>query len=410
MTSTAARAPRLPSSASATRVPRRERTSPNSAATKNPFSTTSTSTASSRRMLMRRAGSGASRARRYFGRSRRRSSGDATMLPDPQALDTGGGVVVGLVTAPGRALIAPVAHILLPMRIVSLVPSATEMLFALGLGDEVTAVTHECDHPPEALELPRVTRDVIGPGLEAAEIDRAVRELTEQGRAIYELDEAALRALQPDLIVTQALCAVCAVSYDDVKAVAERMESAPRVISLDPQTVGEVLGDVRTLAEATDAKDAGVDLIQDAASRIDGVRLAVRAATPVAVAALEWLDPVYVAGHWTPQLIEYAGGVDVLGLAGEHSEVRSWEEVAAARPEVVVVMPCGYDAERALEEAYDFQDELAGLGARRIVAVDASAYFSRPGPRLVDGLELLAHILHPDRVPEAPAAVLEVPL
>jgi iron complex transport system substrate-binding protein len=296
------------------------------------------------------------------------------------------------------------------VRIVSLVPSATEMLFALGLGPEVTAVTHECDHPAEALDLPKVTRDVIGPGLEAAEIDRAVRELTEQGRAIYELDEAALRDLQPDLIVTQALCAVCAVSYDDVKAAAERIESEPRVISLDPRTIGEVLGDVRTLAEATGAKDAGVELVQDAAGRIDGVRLAVRGAPRVSVAALEWLDPVYVAGHWTPQMIEYAGGIDLLGLAGEPSEVRAWEEVAAARPDVVIVMPCGYDAERALEEAYDFQDELAELGARRILAVDASAYFSRPGPRLVDGLELLAHILHPDRAPQAPAEALAVEL
>jgi iron complex transport system substrate-binding protein len=296
------------------------------------------------------------------------------------------------------------------VRIVSLVPSATEMLFALGLGDEITAVTHECDHPAEALGLPKVTRDLIGAGLAPAEIDRAVRELTEQGRAIYELDEARLRDLQPDLIVTQALCAVCAVSYDDVKAVAERIEPAPRVLSLDPHTLGEVLGDVRTLAEATDARDAGVDLVQDAASRIDAVRLAVRAQPPVRVAALEWLDPVFVAGHWTPQLIEYAGGIDVLGLAGEHSEVRSWEAVAAARPEVVVVMPCGYDAERALEEAYEFADELAEIGARRIVAVDAAAYFSRPGPRLVDGLELLAHVLHPDRVPEAPAAPLDVAL
>src|SRR5215216_6270234 len=140
------------------------------------------------------------------------------------------------------------------MRIVSLVPSATEMLFALGVGDEVTAVTHECDHPP-------------------AELDRAVRELTEQGRAIYELDEDALQRLQPDLIVTQELCAVCAVSYDDVRAIAERLDSQPQVISLDPNTIGEVLGDVRTLAEATDARDAGVDLVQDAASRIDRVRL-----------------------------------------------------------------------------------------------------------------------------------------
>jgi iron complex transport system substrate-binding protein len=296
------------------------------------------------------------------------------------------------------------------MRIVSLVPSATEMLFALGLGRDVTAVTHECDHPAEVRELPKVTRDVIGPGLPPAEIDRAVRELTEQGQAIYELDEEALRRAQPDLIVTQALCAVCAVSYDDVKTVADRLDPVPAVVSLDPHTLGEVLGDVRTLAGATDSKAAGMDLVGAAAARIDRVRLAVRAAQPVRVAALEWLDPIYVAGHWTPQMIEYAGGIDLLGLAGEPSEVRAWEEVAAARPDVVIVMPCGYDAERALEEAYDFQDELAELGARRIVAVDASAYFSRPGPRLVDGLELLAHVLHPDRVPDPPDAVLEVVL
>ena len=294
------------------------------------------------------------------------------------------------------------------MRIVSLVPSATEMLFALGVGDEVTAVTHECDHPAAALELPKVTRDVIGPGLPPGEIDRAVRELTEQGRSIYELDEDALARLQPDLIVTQALCAVCAVAYDDVRAIADRLDPVPQVVSLDPHTLGEVLGDVRTLAQATDAKDAGVDLVQDAASRIDRVRLAVRAAEPVRVAALEWLDPVFVAGHWTPQLIEYAGGFDALGLPGEHSEQRSWDEVRAAEPEVVVVMPCGYDADRALAEAETFGAELASLGARRIVAVDAAGLFSRPGPRLIDGIELLAHVLHPDRLPEAPATVHEV--
>jgi iron complex transport system substrate-binding protein len=294
------------------------------------------------------------------------------------------------------------------MRIVSLVPSATEMLFAIGRGDDVVAVTHECDYPEAVLELPKVTRDVIGPGLEPAEVDRAVRELTEQGRSIYELDEPALRALQPDLIVTQALCSVCAVSYDDVRAVAERMDPVPRVLSLDPHTVGEVLGDVRRLAQATGATDAAVDLVRDAATRIDRVRLAVRATEPVRVAALEWLDPVFVAGHWVPQLIEYAGGEDPLGLAGEPSERRTWENVRAARPQVVVVMPCGYDADRALAEAEQYADELAELGAERIVAADAAAWFSRPGPRLIDGLEWLAHVLHPDRLPEPPAGVLSL--
>ncbi len=216
-----------------------------------------------------------------------------------------------------------------------------------------------------------------------------------------------LRSLQPDLIVTQALCAVCAVSIDEVRAIAGQMDPPPKVLALDPHTLGEMLGDVRTLAQATDSKDAGVAFVEQAARRIDAVRLAVRGARPVAVAALEWLDPVYSAGHWTPQLIEYAGGFDVLGLPGENSETRTWDEVKAAGPEVVVVMPCGFDAERALEEAEDHADELEELGARRVVCVDAAAYYSRPGPRLVDGLELMAHILHPDRVPEAPGTVLE---
>ena len=200
------------------------------------------------------------------------------------------------------------------MRIVSLVPSATETLFALGLGEQVSAVTHECDFPADALNLPKVTRDVIGPGLAPDEIDRAVRELTEQGRSIYELDEPGLRALRPDLIVTQALCSVCAVSVDDVRAIAERMDPVPTIVSLDPHTLGEVLGDVRTLAQATDTKDAGVDLVQDAAARIDRVRVAVKDAPRRRVAMLEWLDPIFVGGHWVPQLIEYAGGVDLLGL------------------------------------------------------------------------------------------------
>jgi iron complex transport system substrate-binding protein len=291
------------------------------------------------------------------------------------------------------------------MRIVSLVPSATETLFALGLGEQVAAVTHECDYPPGALNLPKVTRDVIGPGLAPDEIDRAVRELTEQGRSIYELDEPGLRALRPDLIVTQALCSVCAVSADDVRALAERMDPVPRIVSLDPHTLGEVLGDVRTLAQATGTKDAGVDLVQDVAARIDRVRVAVKDAPRRRVAMLEWLDPVFVGGHWVPQLIEYAGGVDLLGLSGEPSETRSWEQVAASKPEVVIVAPCGYDVERGLTEARAYATQLEALGAERIVIADASAWFSRPGPRLVDGLEWLGHALHPDLVPEPPGGV-----
>jgi iron complex transport system substrate-binding protein len=289
------------------------------------------------------------------------------------------------------------------MRIVSLVPSATEILFALGLGEEVIAVTHECDYPPAALELPKVTRDALPQDLTAGQIDAAVRARTDQGEAIYELDAEALHELRPDLIVTQALCAVCAVSYDDVKAIAEQLETRPQVISLDPHTLGEVLGDVRTLAEATDHRDAGVELVNEAAARIDRVRLAVRDRRRPRVLALEWLDPVYIAGHWTPQLIELAGGIDVLGMPGEHSERRSWDEAAASEPDIVVAMPCGYDAERAHAEALTYGEKLAKLGAGQIVAVDAAAYFSRPGPRLIDGLEVLAHLLQPEAIPEVAA-------
>jgi iron complex transport system substrate-binding protein len=296
------------------------------------------------------------------------------------------------------------------MRIVSLVPSATEMLFALGLGGDVVAVTHECDYPQAVLQLPKITRDVLPTGLSSAEIDAAVKERTLAGQSIYELDAEALHELQPDLIVTQALCSVCAVSYDDVRAIAEEIDTQPMVISLDPHTVGEVLGDARTLAQATDSKEAATDLIREASARIDRIRLATRGARRPRVAALEWLDPPFAAGHWTPQLIEFAGGEDVLGFAGENSEQRTWEEIAAVQPDVVVVMPCGYDAEIAHREAEMHRDELAAVGAGEVVAVNASAYFSRPGPRIVEGLELLAHILHPELIPEAPAEALPVEL
>jgi iron complex transport system substrate-binding protein len=296
------------------------------------------------------------------------------------------------------------------VRIVSLVPSATETLFALGLGPDVIAVTHECDYPAAVLELPKITRDVLPAGLDAREIDAAVKARTLAGDSIYELDGELLRELRPDLIVTQELCSVCAVSYDDVRAVAEEIDPHPHVVSLDPHTVGEVLGDFRTLAQATDRKDVAVDLIREASARVDRVRLAVRGLRRPRVAALEWLDPPFAAGHWVPQLIEYAGGDDVLGFAGEKSEERTWQEIEASQPDIVIAMPCGFDAEIAHREAEMHRDELAALGAGEVVAVDAAAYFSRPGPRIIDGLELLAHIIHPAKFPEVPGRAFTVEL
>jgi iron complex transport system substrate-binding protein len=285
------------------------------------------------------------------------------------------------------------------MRIASLVPSSTEMLFALALGDDVVAVTHECDHPAEATTLPRLTRSVIPDGLTPGEIDAAVRDVTAQARALYELDEETLARLDVDLIVTQALCAVCAVSYDDVRAVAGRLPTEPAVLSLDPETLSDVLDDAVRLADAAGERERGVRLRAALEARVQRVGEAVAGRPRPRVAALEWLDPPYIGGHWVPEMIELAGGLDPLGEPGRKSRVASWAQIGAAAPDVVVVMPCGLYADEALEQALEHRDEIESLGADRVIAVDAAASFSRPGPRLVDGAELLAHLLHPDGAP-----------
>jgi iron complex transport system substrate-binding protein len=288
------------------------------------------------------------------------------------------------------------------VRIASLVPSATEMLFALGLGDRVAAVTHECDYPPGVEQLPHLTRSVIPEDLDAAEIDAAVRDRTSRGESLYELDADTLSDLEVDLIVTQAVCEVCAVSFDDVRAAVERLPTQPDVISLDPSTLGEVLADIPRLAEAAGVPEAGERLADEAGARLEAVERAVEGARRPRVAALEWLDPVYVGGHWVPQMIDLAGGVDVLGMPGERSRTAEWAEVEAAAPEVVMAMPCGLYAEQAAAETMRWRRHLDLLGAR-VVAVDAAAYFSRPGPRLVEGVELLGHLLHPELVPAPPS-------
>jgi iron complex transport system substrate-binding protein len=290
------------------------------------------------------------------------------------------------------------------MRIASLVPSATEALFALGLGDQVVAVTHECDYPHAATRLPRLTDSVIEPGLAPAEVDARVREVTGRGESLYGLDERRLAELRPDLIVTQALCAVCAVSFDDVRAIAERIPSRPRVISLDPTTLDEVLGDLVTIASASGDAEPGRRLAAALRTQIAAVGEAVAGAERPRVAALEWLDPVYAGGHWVPEMIAAAGGDDVLGEPGRKSRVVGWDEVAEATPEVVVAMPCGLYAHEAAAQAHEHSDRLRALGADRVVAVDAASSFSRPGPRLADGVELLGHLLHPEVV-AAPAGI-----
>jgi iron complex transport system substrate-binding protein len=284
------------------------------------------------------------------------------------------------------------------MRIASLVPSATEMLFALGLGDRVVAVTHECDFPSQARSLPHLTRTVLAEGLDEREIDGAVKATVGEGRALYELDEGRLAEVAPDLIVTQAICDVCAVSYEDVVEVASRLPSRPRVLQQDPSTLGEMLEDVVRLGEATGLEAEAREMRGELEGRLAGIRAAVAGTPTPRVIALEWLDPPYVGGHWVPEMISIAGGDDVAGPPGLKSPEVQWGALSGLRPDVVIAMPCGWYVSEAHAHAVAHWDRIAKLGAGRVYAVDAASTFSRPGPRLVDGVELLGHVLHPDLV------------
>jgi iron complex transport system substrate-binding protein len=290
------------------------------------------------------------------------------------------------------------------VRIASLVPSSTEMLFALGLGGQTVGVTHECDFPPAATALPRLTATVMPEGLSAGEIDAAVKEIVGEGRALYSLDEERLAELAPDLIVTQAVCDVCAVSYDDVVAVAARLPGRPQVLQQDPSSLGEVLADLDRLGAAAGIAARAATLRAGLEERLSAVRAAVAGAPTRRVVALEWLDPPFIGGHWVPEMIETAGGVDVGGTAGEKSVEVPWERLAALAPDVVLVMPCGFYVADARAQAEEHRERIAALGAERVFAVDAASTYSRPGPRLVEGTELLGHLFHPERV-EAPAGI-----
>jgi iron complex transport system substrate-binding protein len=284
------------------------------------------------------------------------------------------------------------------MRIVSLVPSATEMLFALGLGESVVGVTHECDYPAAASELPQLTATVLPAGLSAGEIDAAVKEVVGEGRALYTLAEERLAELEPDLIVTQAVCEVCAVSYDDVVEVAGRLPNRPRVLQQDPSTLGEVLDDVTRLGEAAGVVERGRELRHELDERLDVVRTAVKNEPRPRVLALEWLDPPFLGGHWIPEMIEIGGGENVAGASGQKSPQVEWEELRGLGPEVVVSMPCGWYLDESRTQALAHRERLGSLEAQKLFAVDAASTFSRPGPRLVEGVELLGHLLHPVQV------------
>ncbi|TMI29536.1 cobalamin-binding protein [Candidatus Bathyarchaeota archaeon] len=301
------------------------------------------------------------------------------------------------------------------MRICSLLPSATEIAFALGLADQVVAVSHECDYPPEASNRPVLTKSAIHQKIHRSlEVDR---EVEQRGGDIYEIDEKLLANLKPDLILTQELCHVCAVSYTRVKEAARVLDADTKIVSLEPTNLEEIVDNILLVGRMTNKLAEAEKLAAQMLRRIDRVREKTKTVQDKPrVFFMEWLQPPWAGGHWIPQMVDYAGGFEGLGRLGKPSHRIEWDQVVEYEPEIIVLSPCGLDANQVMEEAhvlasYTEWNEIPAFQSSRIYAVNASAYFSRSGPRVVDGLEILAHIIHPELFPENPhpEAVKTVP-
>ncbi len=293
------------------------------------------------------------------------------------------------------------------MRIVSLLPSATEIVYALGLGDELVGVTHECDWPPEVASKPVMTRSVHNhAGRSSRDIHDLVGAAVHGGSSLYALDEGALEAAGPDLILTQELCAVCAVSYREVNEVARAIDAEIQVVSLEPTSLEGIFNTITTVGAMTESEDEAVDVVERLRARLGAVEQTVQARRDTGivgprVVALEWLDPPFAIGHWVPEQVRRAGGWDLLGEVGERSRETTWRDVAEVDPEMLVMMPCGFHLGEAVSEWERTRrpmvwPELDAVRRGQVFAVDGSAYFSRPGPRVIDGVELLAEIFDPD--------------
>lgn len=287
------------------------------------------------------------------------------------------------------------------MRIVSLLPSATEIICSLGLADSLVGVSHECDYPAQVLELPKVTTSFIPEAASSKEIDALVRERLKTSKALYSLNQSALQSLKPDFIITQALCDVCAVAEEEVRAVVCKLPGTLQVINLAPMTLAQVFESMLQVGRAVGKEQHAISVVKAYQKRVDEVVLRTKQmASKPRLVFLEWLDPPFSSGHWTPELIAMAGGVELLGKAGVPSRTLKWQEVADANPEMLFIAACGFAVERTMQdlpvlEKVMMQKEFASLRLDNIFVADGSQYFNRPGPRLVDSLEILAHAIDP---------------
>ncbi len=291
------------------------------------------------------------------------------------------------------------------MRIVSLLPSATEIICQLGLRDQLVGVTHECDYPASVLELPKVTRSLIPHDASSHEIDQLVRERLKTERALYSLDMPVLQSLRPDLLVTQTLCDVCAVAESEVHAAVCSLPIEPRVINLEPMSLADVFECLRMVGAAAGCEPRAVQVLADLNQRVAAVvSRSQRVERRPDVMLLEWIDPPFCAGHWSPELVRLAGGRELIGIKGQPSRTMGWNEILAVQPEVLFIACCGFGIDRTLQDLPILTQSpgwssLPCVQSQQVYVVDGSAYFNRPGPRLVDSLEMLAHALHPELHP-----------
>ena len=297
------------------------------------------------------------------------------------------------------------------MRICSLLPGATEIAFALGLDDQIVGVTHECDHPADAKNKPVMVRSAIDSArMSSREIDEKVTEILRAGKGLYSIDEQAFLDAAPDLILTQGLCDVCALDYNNVVKAAELLAKTPRILSLNPHSLTDILDDIHRIGDATGRNSDATSLVGDLTARIERIGYGAPSYRP-RVVCLEWFEPLYTAGHWVPEMVALAGGQDVLGRPGEPSAKVEWDRVVDARPEVLLLMPCGFDSRRAVKESAPLRalpgwNDLPAVKSGNVYALNGNAYFSRPGPRLINGLEILARVIHPEAAVESlPPAV-----
>ena len=288
-------------------------------------------------------------------------------------------------------------------RIVSFLPSATEMICALGLGDRLLGVTHECDYPPEIVGKPIVVRSVLAiENMSQSEIDSAVTQRLRNGLSLYRVDEPLMQEIAPDLILAQDLCQVCAPSGNEVSQLLKTLPTKPHILWLTPKSLEQIFDNLRDLGEATGRSKVAGTLIAEGRARLEKIEATTRTAlSRPRVFCMEWIDPVYCCGHWVPEMVRIAGGIDRLGREGTDSVRIQWKDVLQWKPEVLIVMPCGFGLEKAAEQARQLSTcpgwaDLPAVRNSRVYAVDANSYFARPGPRVVEGTELLAHLLHPD--------------